>query len=283
MPLNASPWTEREMKRALFFAYHERFAVLTEVCAYDPADRRIDVLLFHVKETRAIEIKVSRADLMSDVEHPEKQAPWRALVNKHYYAVPDTMEALARQAVPPASGIIVVTREGAGRWGVKVRRTPTYVNTSPDALPSKTVQAMFYRLAPLEAEKKGLSWVDANSDGLAGGQGMDLPGRIARLEQDNSILLRRLEKRGDEIEGWKRRLAAAGPIECAFCGSRIVPNGRVLSARRGGVDAPEWRHKDAASEDVCLALRRRVAVASAPTGGSAGSGSGLPPIEPRGA
>ena len=95
-----APWTEREVKRALFFAYHERYAVLTEVCAYDEAQRRIDVLLFSRKERRAIEIKVSRADLLSDVSHPEKQQPWREITHRHYYAVPAPLLEFAISAVP---------------------------------------------------------------------------------------------------------------------------------------------------------------------------------------
>jgi len=275
-----SPWTEREMKRALLFAYHDRFAVLTEVCAYDPASRRIDVLLFHVKERRAIEIKVSRADLMSDVEHPEKQAPWRELVHKHYYAVPETMESVALGAVPPASGLILVTREGAGRWGVRVRRHPSVVNREPMGLPAKTVQALLYRLAPLEAEKKGLSWVDAASDTLAAGESADLAGRLVRVTQDKEIVERQLAKRLDEIEGWKRRLAAAGAITCAHCGAKIVPNGRAVGKRPRGDVTAEWRHKDSASEELCFTLRRRSSAAKAAQAGGSSTAAPVPDIEP---
>ena len=264
----APAWTEREMKRALFFNYQERYAVVTEVCAYDPAERRIDVLLFNPRERRAVEIKVSRADLLQDVKHPEKQQPWRELVHKHYYAVPDPLLALAQQAVPLTSGIIVVTRQGDRAWGVRIARPASVSNPSPRQIPEKAIAALYYRLAKLEASAKGLSWVggDQPTEGDS-----EMAAKLARTQRDLEIAHRKIADKDDQIEGWKRRLAAAGAIPCSHCGSSLLPNGKAGATKRGRVQ-DEWRHKDVTAEDVCIRIRRQALRARVRDGGD---GAGL--------
>lgn len=272
----SAPWTEREMKRAIYLAYQERYAVVTEVCAYDPAERRIDALLFNPRERRAVEIKVSRADLLQDVNHPEKQEPWRQLTHKHYYAVPDTLLELAQSAVPMTSGIIVVTRQGESAWGVRVARPVSGGNPSPRPLPEKAIAALYYRLAPLEATTKGLSWVGAQ--GAAADP--DAVAKIERLQRDLDIANRKLAAKDDQIDGWKRRLSAAGPIPCAHCGSAVVPNGKASGLKRRGPDSDEWRHKDAVADEVCQGIRRRALQADEGRGALLGH---LPAVEPKAA
>lgn len=242
------------MKQALYAAYRDRYAVLTEVHAYDPADRRIDVLLYHRKERRAIEIKVSRSDLDLDLKHPEKQAPWRELTHKHYYAVPEPLARDALARVPLSSGVIVVGRAGEGAWGVQVKRNVRRVNESPADLPSKTIQALAYRLAPLEANAKGLSWA---ADTGAAGEEHEVADRIKRIARDLEIERGKVKRHADEVEMWRQRLAAVGPLWCKHCGTKIAPDLRARAPRRG-VHLPSWRHIDAASDAFCDSIRSKV-------------------------
>ncbi|BDZ52515.1 hypothetical protein GCM10025867_47560 (plasmid) [Frondihabitans sucicola] len=250
------------MKRAIYFAYQQRYAVVTEVCAYDANERRIDVLLFNPRERRAVEIKVSRADLLQDVNHPEKQEPWRQLTHKHYYAVPDTLLALAQSAVPMNSGIIVVTREGENAWGVRVARPVSGGNPTPRDLPAKAIAALYYRLAPLEANVKGLSWV--GSEGAADAASAE---KLARLQRDLEIAQGKIADKDDQIDGWKRRLAAAGPLPCAHCGAPVVPNGKATGSadaapRTTGAIRTRWRKRYARAFDVGLWKQKRAAASS---------------------
>lgn len=242
------------MKQALYAAYRDRYAVLTEVHAYDPADRRIDVLLYHRKERRAIEIKVSRSDLDVDLKHPEKQAPWRELTHKHYYAVPEPLARDALARVPLSSGVIVVSRAGEGAWGVQVKRNVRRVNEAPADLPAKTIQALAYRLAPLEANAKGLSWA---ADTGAAGEGHEAADRIKRIARDLEIERGKVKRHADEVEMWRQRFAAVGPLWCKHCGAKIAPDLRARTPRRG-VHLPSWRHVDAASDGFCDAIRSKV-------------------------
>lgn len=253
-PTSGPPWTEREAKRALYFAYHERYAVLTEVCAYDAEQRRIDVLLYSRKERRAIEIKVSRADLLSDVSHPEKQQPWREITHRHYYAVPEPLLEYALGTVPLSSGIIVITRQQGGMFGVQVKRPSRALNREPRDLPEQTMAAMFFRLSTLEANSKGLSWGAASVDGVGSSSDPELQERIKRLERDLEIERRKFSTKAGEAAEWKRRFAHHEPLSCAWCSAPIVPVTRAPAARKGSV-AAEWRHKDETANGVCSRIR----------------------------
>jgi hypothetical protein len=121
--------------------------------------RRIDALMFHSLQRTAIEIKVSKADLIRDTYR--KRAPWAAVTHRFIYAMPlELFESITNwgQLYTDTGfdiyGCGVWTVDEAGR--VKTARK-AIVNHHPEPLPQQVVQSLAYRAAkqpePLDKEE----------------------------------------------------------------------------------------------------------------------------------
>lgn len=265
----APPWTEAQMKRALWQHFTTQgWAVLEEFTTTDTdttkdwrSDRRIDVLAIRPAkrldigpiELLAIEVKVSRSDFLSDVRRPEKQAPWRELAHRHAYAVPAGL--VTEGEVPAESGLIEVTRHGpanqfmgartgvtestSAQWARLIRIRP---NHKP-ALTGKFVSRIAFRAASAEATQRGYAW------------GTDMTAAEARAETQRTRselekVRNQLSDAKDARDQWRLFGLAATPSEtCSACGELIRP--ASFSRHRGF----RWRHADKALDGPCLEQR----------------------------
>lgn len=143
--------TARQVEQALWLHFTgSSWAPISEVTITPPGardlqygdpratPRRIDMLM--VRSARkperdgaidrlAVEIKVSRADFLSDIAVPEKQAPWREFANRHAYAAPAGL--IKVEELPEGSGLLEITEAAWGRAVTWVKRAP-YANRPPE-------------------------------------------------------------------------------------------------------------------------------------------------------
>ncbi len=145
-------------------AYHHA-AVVREVVIHDSLwderavasrpTRRIDALMFDSLQRTAIEIKVTKADLMRDTW--AKRAPWVAVTHRFVYAMPYPLfESLGPTPYMPGVGFDAF---GCGVWTVdesgsfRVQRKAK-VNPHPEPLPQQVVQSLAYRAARHDGETR---------------------------------------------------------------------------------------------------------------------------------
>lgn len=277
MPGDAKkPWTEREMKQALYRHFDGRWVVLTECTTLDEPklaaavekyeadraeqeartgrtlgvefpkgtyDRRIDVLMIKLDARMAIEIKVSRADLLADLADPSKQAPWVRITHQHAYAVPAEMVELALERVPPEHGVISVERKSNGYYTVGFARRAKK-RKSADPLPDRVQRGFLHRLAAAEAHMKGLT-LGTHDDDVE-----SLRARLERAIGDADIERRRAWKFQEERDEWRSRYALHDHPPCGICGEPVVP---TLSRKSRLVEGT-WKHLDGSVIDACEAL-----------------------------
>ena len=132
-------WTEQTMQAALSTASFLSTSVLvvpnccwtgneTDMLVIEPNGRIVD-----------IEVKISRADLKADAKKdkwwkprpwsrrhaPREPAQWPAKVWKHYYAFPaELWDDKLLEHLPPASGVLLVGKQGGPFVEVKRRAKP---------------------------------------------------------------------------------------------------------------------------------------------------------------
>lgn len=189
-------------------------------------------------ERLALEIKVTRGDFFQDVRHPEKQAPWRELAERHAYAVPDGLVRL--EEVPRESGLLIVS----DRTGVKWARTAPRSQTARP-LPVANQLDAFYRWARAEARALGLDSAGRREDGDPETMRVEL----ARLRHEVELLEGRIDRAEERAEMWKRRYAVLDPPACLTCGKPIRP------ARKATTNGYlRWEHSPA-DEGMCVVLR----------------------------
>lgn len=215
-------------------------------------ERRIDMLLLREPrkeglgpvELMAIEVKVSRADFLSDIKNPAKQAPWRELAHRHAYAVPAGL--VRKEEVPLESGLIYITRLRGSNGDTDVagwERFAPYTDTSPDLPPWLAMN--FARRA---------SWAEGKAKGwLMGANDTDVEAMRAELER----LRRQLNTKTNQLsvaqearDAWRQVAAAHTPsVPCRYCGQPITPKTWTSRNYFG------WKHIDKAHNDECDLLR----------------------------
>lgn len=249
--------TAQDMRRALLMHFQQRWAMLPEVTAATHAgqriERRIDMLLVRrmprrmsVIERLAVEIKVTRADFLSDVRNPEKQAPWRALAHRHAYAVPAGL--VTPEEVPADSGLIVVgpiAQYGMTRVDF-ARRCP--VGNDPGPLPTVTVMDAFHRATRGEALRCGYGFQapgEADPD--------ELRAQILRLKHELQLAQGQIYKARERVNEWRRRFARHELPACGTCGHQIHPPAKERAFMSG-----RWEHRDPEQAAACFELRVQV-------------------------
>lgn len=266
-------WTSHEVLRSLYGHFVQAgWAGLVEVQATPPQDgtaygdpagkpRRIDLLLIRKPrkpelgdlELLAVEVKVSRADFLSDVRNPHKQAAWRNLAHRHAFAAPAGL--IAPGEVPDGSGLIEVRREALVehdykrvKWAV---RAP--YGELPPAWPSWLTWTIINRASWSEARVKGLLGRQAGDDS-------DPDAMRAEIER-LSVAVRKAEtaesKAIDAREAWKRAYAAGHGLPCSVCDRPVQP-GRISDGR-----FVVWKHQDKTDHASCEARRIRDAADAA--------------------
>lgn len=266
--------TAKDVVRTIYRHFTPAWAVLTEVtarAAYTPPqviprgdtlmpivvqpgkvgkDRRIDVLMLRQAavtggiERLAIEVKVTRADFLSDVGNPDKQAPWRALAHRHAYAVPDGL--VSPSEVPAESGLLAVTGGDypSASW-VRVPKTP--VGHDPGPLPLPNQMDAWWRAARAESQIRGYGY------GTAGGAEDELRAEVLRLRKRTELLDNQMHREVELRRRWQRAYAAHGCPPCGTCGRPL----HLTRSTRRGVD---WEHRDPGDAAGCDTLRRAAAV-----------------------
>lgn len=229
----------------------------------ETTDRRIDMLLVRrgrrpgvgAVETLAVEVKVTRADFLNDVRHPEKQAPWRRAATRHAYAVP---EGLVRvDEVPAGSGLIVVSPASTGgvRW---VRKAPYQPDHAP-VVPVRVAVGLLHRLGTLEARTRG--WVGSDpAGGVDGGEGSQvLRAALLAAEKRAAAAERSLEVTTGTMGAWRGAymLLAKDGHPCTWCDNPVKP----LHPSNHGFRA--WRHMNRDHDTPCMALEVAALEASA--------------------
>lgn len=132
---------------------HPRAAIVPEAVISDnlwdertgvsKPSRRIDALMFSSLQRTAIEIKISKADLLRDTYM--KRAPWMAVTHRFVYAMPRSLyESLGPLGNIDIWNCGIWTVDDGGRVATARRAV---VNHHPEPLPLLTVQALAYRAA----------------------------------------------------------------------------------------------------------------------------------------
>lgn len=220
-------------------------------------DRRIDLLLARRAknpekcgplETMAIEVKVSRADFLSDIKDPSKQAPWRKAATRHAYAVP---AGLVQAAEVPAESGLAWVHPPAYAGGLPVidwvRRAPFVPGHQP-RLPFRVLIALLWRVSNFESTTRG--WHEPPA-GQRSEQ--DLRAQLAAANAARDRAERLAEINGDRADSWRLAYTMAAPdgAPCRWCGLGLKP----LYPRGGGFK--KWLHNDAGQNDVCANIERR--------------------------
>lgn len=277
-------FTARDMHRALWWHFSERWAVLTEVTAraeYAPppapepieegvlmppprpvrvsSDRRIDVLLVRGGAAKAdggieriaVEIKVTRQDFLNDVRVPDKQNPWRAIAHRHAYAIPEGL--VAENEVPAGSGLLIVRRVSWGsgftvRWARPAKRPAGH---TPGPLPLPILLDAFYRAGRGWASIKGH---DASVGADLGDDPDALRAEVLRLRHENELLTNRVDREVEQKQRWQEAFGVQGEPPCGTCGQPLT---LVTRSRRSG---HTWDHRSEIDRAGCELLRRAQAI-----------------------
>lgn len=267
VPNAGDAWTEATLTRAVYRHFAARYAVLVQVPASDPeaqatyatwseelrryrlggrdgrppayvpepGHRRIDVLLWAPGDRIALELKVTRADLLADIADPAKQRVWRELAHRHAYVVPHGLADKAE--VPTDSGLIVVTGSALG-WA---KRAPKRRNTPPE-LPALSLHVLMRRLAWAEGRLKGHAAEPAESPA-------ELEAEAARLRRALEVETDAHHRTRERAEHYRKLASNGTGWPCRACGE---PLSATWSARRG----ESWRHRAGGGQDAaCEALR----------------------------
>lgn len=211
-------------------------------------NRRIDMLMirpakktgFGPLETLAVEVKVTRADFLNDLRHPEKQAPWRKAATRHAYAVPAGL--VTRDEVPEGSGLIAVKHSwgpvGAAEW---VIRAP-YPTQHRGELPRRVHVALAHRLSRLEGVTRGWETTPA-----AAGTEQEVRAALKAAQKAAERAERALERATGKAEAWRAAHAMASPTghPCRWCGEAVKP----LSPEKGWFK--KWRHVNGDHDAAC--------------------------------
>lgn len=247
-------WTAETVTQALFTHFaNQSWAVVYEIT--EPSGRRIDVLLARKArrmgigsvELLAVEVKVSRADFLSDVRRPEKQAPWREIAHRHAYAAPDGL--IDKDEVPEGCGLIALGRNkyqpriSEVRWAKRAPYTPTATS-----MPSWLFTTLAYRASWAEARLKG--WSGVHTYGTQQDSVEDLRGKLDAARKEIDKLSNRVSKVTSERDQWRGAFATAGGLPCQFCGQLLKP-GRI--GRSGYFD--KWVHVKKDHDEVCEIAR----------------------------
>lgn len=219
--------------------------------APEDIDRRIDLLLVRPArkdgigdlETIAVEVKVTRADFLSDVRNPLKQAPWREATTRHAYAVPHGL--VAPNEVPEGSGLLYVSVEPSGwgevEWAV---RAPYRPNHAPQ-MPKRVIVALMHRIGQLEAATR--AW---NTTPAAAGSEQEVRAALVQANKASDRLSAALHRAEEARDAWKVAYAmlAADGHPCKWCGHGAKP----LNPQGGWFR--KWRHIDPAHDEGCKLL-----------------------------
>ena len=220
--------------------------------------RRIDLLCLRtarkqgigVLERLAIEVKVTRADFLSDVRNPLKQAPWRELAHRHAYAVPEGL--VEPSEVPEGSGLLIIktvpgkvwhTYQGPATAVSWAKRAP-YTDTAP-AVPSWLTLALAYRTSNAEARARG----DFTSTPLESDPDV-LRAEVERLKRELGSQLDRAARSAVLAYNWRTAYGSLTGLPCSTCGKGLKPIDLHLRA-----SFSKWRHVRSADEKTCLPLR----------------------------
>lgn len=276
--------TEAEMLRALWRHFTGRWAAVPQVTVSpndllpsagltavlyegaeppnDGSERRIDMLLCRRApnpekagpyETLAVEVKVTRADFLSDLKNPAKQDAWRKAATRHTYAVPAGL--VRPDEVPEASGLIWVTNASSDLYWKRevkwVKKAPYIAGHRPD-LPLRVINAMVHRLAALEAATRGYY----GAEEVVAGTAEELRALLTAAEKKQADLAKKVQALEGRVDAWRAAygLAAGDGLPCRICGNPIRP------LRPTQHWFAKWRHVDNSHDATCadLELAQRV-------------------------
>jgi hypothetical protein len=228
-------------------------------------DRRIDMLLarsarnpaYGPIETMAVEVKVSRADFLSDVKDPSKQAPWRAATTRHTYAVPAGL--VQAHEVPEGSGLLWLApnRYASSNIGMPevtwARKAPYRKGHAPQ-LPARVIVAMLHRASDFEADVRGWNMKHTATEGPE-----ELRAELRAVKRQLSQAETRAGRHADAAEAWKKAYGLAAPdgIPCGICGRPVKPKFPKRDWFR------EWAHIDPADDAPCAAADEAQRIAEA--------------------
>lgn len=110
--------TTLDMEVALIHAFNPRQNVIVPNVSWGIHDKlyhslhECDLLVLSGSGyATEIEIKISKADLLKDME--KRHGHFHGMIRRFYYAVPDTLKAVAEGVIPERAGLLVVsTKDG---------------------------------------------------------------------------------------------------------------------------------------------------------------------------
>ena len=158
----AEAWLRGVLRRRLLRDGWQCLDEVTDQSADAERKRRIDVLALRTPDDRswglfqrlALEIKVSRADFLTDVRESSKQELWRAQCHAHAFVAPAGL--IRPEEVPTGSGLLEVGLQQILGRGVEYPRLWWSVPPLPrdaDPVPDWLLHELMYRAAARDAAK----------------------------------------------------------------------------------------------------------------------------------
>lgn len=249
-----------DVVRALYRHFVPRYAVITELTITDSEvaaawdliyarqahhevfdelgtskrTRRCDMLLVAPGDRIMVEVKVSRADFLTDLRDSRKHTAWQQMVHRWAYATPAGL--IKPDEVPDGWGLVEVG-DGPVRW---TRRAPRH-RAKSDVLPDLPWPLLLARL----------SYAEATLRGHAHGATDDVEkvrAEAQALTRTKDRLLNRVSRVETERDYYKRLAAhLGGGWPCSTCGRPVRPKSIQSMSR--------WVHRQA-DEAACEPLRR---------------------------
>lgn len=238
--MNSRQWTEDDVLRVLWRHFQgqgwwpvPQVTVSTAdtpglaIEGLDTGDRRIDMLAVRRPrdpakgpfESLALEVKVSRSDLLADVANPAKQAPWRRAATRHAYVVP--VGLVQEREIPEHSGLMVVRSHHSTDWGWGewVRKAP-YIRGHLPELPDRVFGAILGRVAALEGHTRG--W---NTGSTSVDSPQELRAALQAAQKATDQAQHRAERAQGQVQAWRAAfgIASKDGIPCTWCGQAVKP------------------------------------------------------------
>lgn len=200
-------------------------------------DQRIDVMFVRAwagapkgHERHAVEVKVSRTDLLGELKNPHKRLPFEEVSHRFYLATP---EGLVRDGeLPDGVGLYEVRDRGGRRT---VRRKVTAARRTPARLDERSFVEAFRRAGRAELR------VAAPDDN-------DLPAQVAALRKEAQRATSSAERARSTTQQLRNVIkqlvsvfSAVITCPCQRCGETIVPlqrSGRITWEHMNPGDCP---------------------------------------------